>query len=118
MAMPEGFTKGITVVGEPGGGDGGKGKLTDVLAQEVDATVRASGGSNAGHTVVNKHGTFKFHLMSSGIFSPRSMNYLATGVLINPQVIGEEVTDLQNRNIPVGPENLRISSESRHQSLV
>lgn len=112
MAIPEKYTHGITVAGEPAGGDAGKGKLTDVLAQEVDVSVRVGGGSNAGHTVVNEHGTFKFHLMPSGIFSPRSENFVATGVLVNPNVLSYEITMLQEQQIPVGPQNLRISREA------
>ena len=34
-------------------GDEGKGKITDMLAQEADIIVRFQGGANAGHTIVN-----------------------------------------------------------------
>ena len=33
-------------------GDEGKGKLVDILAQDVDTCVRFNGGANAGHTLV------------------------------------------------------------------
>jgi len=32
-------------------GDEGKGKLVDILSNEYDIIVRATGGANAGHTV-------------------------------------------------------------------
>jgi adenylosuccinate synthase len=48
-------------------GDEGKGKIVDILARDADAVVRYQGGSNAGHTVINEHGTFIFHLIPSGI---------------------------------------------------
>ena len=51
-------------------GDEGKGKITDLLAQEADLVIRYQGGNNAGHTVVNDRGTFKLHLVPSGIFNP------------------------------------------------
>ena len=35
-------------------GDEGKGKITDVKAAESDIVVRFQGGSNAGHTIINK----------------------------------------------------------------
>ena len=34
-------------------GDEGKGKIIDILAEKADYVVRATGGSNAGHTLVN-----------------------------------------------------------------
>ena len=33
-------------------GDEGKGKITDMLAQEADIIVRFQGGANAGHTML------------------------------------------------------------------
>ena len=33
-------------------GDEGKGKITDMLAEESDIVVRFQGGSNAGHTMI------------------------------------------------------------------
>ena len=45
-------------------GDEGKGKIVDILAREADVIVRFQGGSNAGHTVVTKKGTFIFSLDS------------------------------------------------------
>ena len=37
-------------------GDEGKGKITDMMAQEADIVVRFQGGANAGHTIVNEYG--------------------------------------------------------------
>lgn len=39
-------------------GDEGKGKITDMLAQDADIIVRFQGGANAGHTIVNNYGKF------------------------------------------------------------
>ena len=62
-------------------GDEGKGKITDLLAQEADVVIRFQGGNNAGHTVVNQHGTFKLHLVPSGIFNPDALcGAMRTGV--------------------------------------
>ena len=41
-------------------GDEGKGKITDMLAQEADIIVRFQGGANAGHTIVNDYGKLRF----------------------------------------------------------
>ena len=34
-------------------GDEGKGKFTDMLAEDADIVIRFQGGANAGHTIVN-----------------------------------------------------------------
>ena len=51
-------------------GDEGKGKITDMLAQNADIIVRFQGGANAGHTIVNQYGKFALHLLPSGSFIP------------------------------------------------
>ena len=39
-------------------GDEGKGKITDMLAQDSDIIIRFQGGANAGHTIINNYGKF------------------------------------------------------------
>ena len=68
-------------------GDEGKGKITDLLAQEADLVIRYQGGNNAGHTVVNELGTFKLHLVPSGIFNPNAMCVLGTGMVVDLTVL-------------------------------
>ena len=48
-------------------GDEGKGKITDLLANESDIVIRFQGGANAGHTIINEYGKFALHLMPSGV---------------------------------------------------
>ena len=50
-------------------GDEGKGKITDLFAGQSDIVIRFQGGANAGHTIINEHGRFAFHLMPSGFCS-------------------------------------------------
>jgi adenylosuccinate synthase len=80
-------------------GDEGKGKVVDLLAQEVDVVVRFSGGDNAGHTVVNLRGEFKLHLVPSGIFSPRASCIIGSGVVVNPATLLGEMDQLNERNV-------------------
>ncbi|KKR45131.1 MAG: Adenylosuccinate synthetase [Parcubacteria group bacterium GW2011_GWB1_40_14] len=47
----------VTVVLGAQWGDEGKGKIVDMLAQNADYVIRFNGGNNAGHTIVNEHGT-------------------------------------------------------------
>ena len=44
-------------------GDEGKGKVVDLLSEKADIVARFNGGNNAGHTVINEMGNFKFHLI-------------------------------------------------------
>ena len=46
-------------------GDEGKGKATDLLADDVDYVVRYQGGNNAGHTIIVGDVTLKLHLVPS-----------------------------------------------------
>src|SRR5207237_1172022 len=64
-------------------GDEGKGKITDLLAQDADFCIRYQGGNNAGHTVVNDSDTFKLHLVPSGIFNSSCMNIVGTGTVVD-----------------------------------
>ncbi len=61
-------------------GDEGKGKITDLLANESDMVIRFQGGANAGHTIINEHGRFALHLMPSGVCHENIVNIIGNGV--------------------------------------
>ena len=88
----------IAVIGAQWG-DEGKGKVVDLLAEEVRMVARFSGGDNAGHTVVNHYGEFKLHLIPSGIFSPKATCIIGNGVMINPAVFINEIEQLNQRGV-------------------
>ena len=81
-------------------GDEGKGKLTDLLAEESDLVVRFQGGANAGHTIINEHGKFALHLLPSGIFHPRVQNLVGPGVALDPEAFFRELDEVLARGIP------------------
>ena len=91
-------------------GDEGKGKITDLLAQEADLVIRYQGGNNAGHTVVNDHGTFKLHLVPSGVFNPSVVCLLGPGTVVDLAVLCEEIKMLEGRGISAA--NVRISDRA------
>lgn len=91
-------------------GDEGKGKLTDALAPSAAMVVRANGGSNAGHTVKTDQGTFKLHLVPSGILSNDVLCVIGAGVVIELGTLIGELDDLHNRGIDTS--NLRISDRA------
>jgi len=82
-------------------GDEGKGKAVDFLAESMDYVARFNGGNNAGHTVINEFGTFKIHLVPSGIFAQNTTGLIGGGVVIDPQVLLEEIEMLNKAGIGV-----------------
>jgi adenylosuccinate synthase len=91
-------------------GDEGKGKITDLLAQDADVVIRYQGGNNAGHTVVNEHGTFKLHLVPSGIFNPDALCLLGPGTVVDLVALCEELGMLAAARI--GTDGLRVSDRA------
>jgi adenylosuccinate synthase len=82
-------------------GDEGKGKVVDFLAESADYVARFNGGNNAGHTVINEYGTFKIHLVPSGLFSPKAVGLIGGGVVIDPAVLIEEIELLSKAGVAV-----------------
>ena len=80
-------------------GDEGKGHIVDMLAERSRLVIRYGGGNNAGHTVVNRHGTFKLHIVPSGVFDPGIVNIIGSGVVVDPAVLLQEIADLEARGI-------------------
>src|SRR5512143_3048064 len=85
----------VTVILGTQWGDEGKGKAIDTFAGDYDYVARYNGGNNAGHTIVNEYGTFKIHLVPSGIFYPRTKCLIGGGVVIDPAVLIEEMNALR-----------------------
>ena len=88
-------------------GDEGKGKIIDYLARDASAVARYSGGNNAGHTVMNDAGTFKLHLVPSGICWPHVTNIIGNGVVVDPDVLLGEINELN-----LTPEKLVVSDRA------
>src|SRR5256884_2198120 len=100
----------IVIVGAQWG-DGGRGKVTDLLAERADAVVRFQGGNNAGHTIVRADGEqWKLHLIPSGILYPGKTCVIGNGVVIDPKVLTDELDGLRRRGVDVG--GLRISANA------
>jgi len=100
---------GIVIVGAQWG-DEGKGKITDLLAEQADAVVRFQGGNNAGHTIVRNGETWKLHLMPSGILYPGKLCVIGNGVVIDPKVLTDELDELRRRGVDTS--GLRISANA------
>ncbi len=80
-------------------GDEGKGKIIDVLTENIDLVIRFQGGNNAGHTVEMAKNKFILHLIPSGIFRPQAICIIGNGVVIDPIILKQEIKMLQERGI-------------------
>ena len=81
-------------------GDEGKGKITDMLAENSDIIVRFQGGSNAGHTIINDYGKFALHLLPSGVFYNHTTSIIGNGVALNIPYLVKEVNELVSKGVP------------------
>ena len=91
-------------------GDEGKGKVTDVFAENAAMVVRYQGGNNAGHTIVIGPEKFALSLIPSGVMYPDCTPVIASGCVVDPKVLLDEVAMLTRRG--VDPSRLRISSNA------
>ena len=88
-----------TVVAGCQWGDEGKGKIVDVLAQDVDVVARYQGGANAGHTVQVGERAFILHQIPSGILHPGKRCLIGNGVVLDVLQFFEEYDALAARGI-------------------
>lgn len=90
----------VTAVVGANWGDEGKGKITDMLAENADIVIRFQGGANAGHTIVNHYGKFALHTLPSGVFHQNITNIIGNGVAVNVDKIVDELAELTGRGVP------------------
>ena len=87
------------VVGANWGAEG-KGKITDMLAEQSDIIIRFQGGANAGHTIINEYGRFALHLLPSGIFYSHTTCIIGNGVALNIPALAKELADIEAQGVP------------------
>lgn len=91
-------------------GDEGKGKIIDYLSKDAKYAVRFSGGNNAGHTIEVDGKKFAFHLIPSGVLNKETKAILGNGVVIDPKVLIDEISNLKENGYKVN--NLYISDKA------
>ena len=82
-------------------GDEGKGKITDMLAEQADIIVRFQGGANAGHTIINDYGKFALHTLPSGVFYGHTTSIIGNGVALDVPVLFKEVQSIIDQGVPM-----------------
>lgn len=90
-------------------GDEGKGKIVDLLTEQVSCVVRFQGGHNAGHTLVIDGEKTVLHLIPSGILRDNVICAIGNGVVLAPDALMKEMQMLEEKGVPVR-ERLRISA--------
>ena len=89
----------VTAIVGANWGDEGKGKITDLLANESDVVIRFQGGANAGHTIINDHGRFALHLMPSGVCHENIVNIIGNGVALDIRKFINEYNDIKSQGL-------------------
>ncbi len=89
-------------------GDEGKGKIVDLLTEQVSAVARFQGGHNAGHTLVINGEKTVLHLIPSGILRDNVTCLIGNGVVLAPDALLKEMGELEARGVPVR-ERLKLS---------
>ncbi|MDP2749199.1 MAG: adenylosuccinate synthetase [Nanoarchaeota archaeon] len=95
---------GIIVVGTQWG-DEGKGKITDLLAEDCDAGVRSQGGANAGHTIVVEVNGQEMEIITHECPSTiiRGLtSIIGRGTVTNPVTLAKEIDYLKEKLKPFG----------------
>lgn len=92
-------------------GDEGKGKITDMLAEQSDVVIRFQGGANAGHTIINDYGRFALHILPSGTFYPHVTNIIGNGVALDVKKLVNELKSITDQGVPAP--NLIISERAQ-----
>ena len=82
-------------------GDEGKGKIVDLLTEEIGAVVRFQGGHNAGHTLVIGGKKTVLHLIPSGILRPDALCLIGNGVVLSPAALIKEIDELESAGVEV-----------------
>lgn len=99
--------KNVVVLGTQWG-DEGKGKIVDLLTDQAKVVARFQGGHNAGHTLVINGEKTVLHLIPSGILRDDVSCLIGNGVVLAPDALLREITELEEKGVPVR-ERLRIS---------
>jgi adenylosuccinate synthase len=92
--------KNVVVIGLQWG-DEGKGKVVDLLTDQVQAVARFQGGHNAGHTLVIGGKKTVLSLIPSGILHSHVRCLIGNGVVLSLEALFREADMLVSQGVPV-----------------
>lgn len=93
-------------------GDEGKGRAVHYEAKDASIVVRATGGSNAGHTVVANGKKYAMHLLPSAIIRPEVLSIIGPGVVADLKVLAEEIQQMREAGVKVEKDNFVVSERT------
>lgn len=102
----------VTVIAGCNWGDEGKGRAAFFESQDAEMMIRATGGNNAGHTVVYEGKKYALHLVPSGIIRKGVKNIIGPGVVIDTDVLIQEINMLKEAGVEITPKNFAISGRA------
>lgn len=93
-------------------GDEGKGRAVHYEAKNASIVIRATGGSNAGHTVVANEKKYAMHLLPSSIIRPEVLSVVGPGVVADLKVLVEEIQQMRAAGVKVERDNFVVSERT------
>ncbi len=106
------MNKNVAVLGAQWG-DEGKGKVVDIYSEQAEIIVRFQGGNNAGHTLVVDGKKTVLHLIPSGVLHAGKTCVIASGVVLDPKILMEEVDELVEKGLISESRKTRILISDR-----
>lgn len=94
------MNKSLVVLGTQWG-DEGKGKIVDLLTDQVSIVTRYQGGHNAGHTLVIDGKKTALHLIPSGIMRADVTCVIGNGVVLSLDALLKEIDGLEANGVQV-----------------
>ncbi len=82
-------------------GDEGKGRIVHLFSKDYSLVVRFQGGANAGHTVYIGGKKNVLHLIPTGILHNNTRVAIASGVVLDPEVLAHEIEFLESEGVKV-----------------
>lgn len=80
-------------------GDEGKGKAAYFESADAKVSIRATGGANAGHTIVVNGKKYAIHLLPSSILREDVKSVIGPGVVIDLEVLFNEINTIKKAGI-------------------
>lgn len=93
-------------------GDEGKGRAVHYEAKDASIVIRATGGSNAGHTVVANGKKYAMHLLPSAIIRPEVLSIIGPGVVADLKILVEEIQQMREAGVKVEKDNFVVSERT------
>lgn len=93
-------------------GDEGKGRAVHYEAKNASIVIRATGGSNAGHTVVAGGKKYAMHLLPSAIIRPEVLCIIGPGVVADLEILTNEIKQMREAGVKVERDNFIVSQRT------